>query len=310
MKKKIIFIVGPTSVGKTKLGVDIAKEINGEIISCDSMQVYKEFNVGTAKVTEDEMQGVKHHLIDVITGDKNFNVSDYKYLAEEKISKIIEKGKIPIFVGGTGLYVNSIFYDYDFSKTSENKSLREEITKFYEEKGIDSLYEKMLSLDPELNKTIHKNNVKRVIRAIEICMDGNLKFSEQKVDKFKENEKYECLVLGLHLDREKLYSRINSRVDIMMENGLLLEVKYLLEKYGEKSQPFTAIGYKEFIPYFKGELSLDDSIDKLKQNSRRYAKRQYTWFNKNEQIKWIETDREYCDTFCESLNIINEFLKN
>lgn len=310
MKKNLIFIVGPTSVGKTKLGVDIAKHINGEIISCDSMQIYREFDIGTAKVTEDEMQGIEHHLIDIVNGDENFNVSDYKDRAEEKIIEVDNKNKIPIFVGGTGLYVNSIFYDYEFSKISENKQLREEITKFYEENGIDALYEKMLSLDANLQETIHKNNVKRVIRAIEICLDGNLKFSEQKTDVFKVNEKYNCLVLGLYLDREFLYPRINYRVDKMMEMGLLKEVKSLYERFGENSQPFTAIGYKEFVPYFKGEVSLEDAVDKLKQNSRRYAKRQYTWFNKNKSIHWIETNRKYQHTLDECIEVIDEFLKN
>lgn len=308
MKKKLIFIVGPTSVGKTKLSVDVAKKINGEIISCDSMQIYRKFDIGTAKVTEDEMQRVEHHLIDIVNGDENFNVSDYKELAEKKIAEIYSKNKIPIFAGGTGLYVNSIYYDYDFSKTSENKELRGEITKFYNDNGIDALYEWMLSLDENLQETIHKNNVKRVIRAIEICLDRNLKFSEQKTDKYKENEKYDSIIIGLKLNRDVLYNRINLRVDKMIEMGLVDEATELFELYGEKSQPFTAIGYKELLPYIKGEGSLEESIDLLKKNSRRYAKRQYTWFNRNENIIWVDVERPYYELLEEVIMRINQFL--
>ena len=218
MKKKIIFIVGPTSVGKTKLSVDIAKDFSGEIISCDSMQIYKEFNIGTAKITEEEVSGINHYMIDILDGNQKFNVSEYKNMAEKYIEEIYSHNNIPIFVGGTGLYVNSILYDFKFTESEEPNNLREQITEFYEKNGANLLYDLLLYLDYSSREKIHKNNIKRVIRAIEVCVNTKKEFSKQCKDYENNNCKYDYLIIGLTLDRKILYDKINSRVDIMINN--------------------------------------------------------------------------------------------
>ena len=308
MKKKLIFIVGSTSVGKTKLGVDIAKEFSGEIISCDSMQIYKEFNIGTAKVTNEETDGINHYMIDILDGNQNFNVSEYKNMAEECVEKIYSNKNVPIFVGGTGLYVNSIIYDLKFTDSEQSTELRDKIVEFYEKNGKDLLYDLLLYLDYSCKEKIHKNNVKRVIRAIEVCLNTKKEFSKQCNDYENNTKKYDSLVIGLTLDRKILYDRINSRVDIMIDNGLVEEVTELYKKYGENSQPFTAIGYKEFIPYLKNEITIEECIENIKQNSRKYAKRQFTWFNKNENINWIDVENGYDYVLSNSKELISKFL--
>lgn len=308
MKKKIIFIVGPTSVGKTKLSVDIAKDFSGEIISCDSMQIYKEFNIGTAKITEEEVSGINHYMIDILDGNQKFNVSEYKNMAEKYIEEIYSHNNIPIFVGGTGLYVNSILYDFKFTESEESNNLREQITEFYEKNGANLLYDLLLYLDYSSREKIHKNNIKRVIRAIEVCVNTKKEFSKQCKDYENNNCKYDYLIIGLTLDRKILYDKINSRVDIMINNGLVEEASSLYKKYGEYSQPFTAIGYKEFIPYFKREITLESCIDNIKQNSRKYAKRQFTWFNRNESIHWIDVENGYDEVLLKSKNLVKDFL--
>ena len=308
MKKKIIFIVGPTSVGKTKLSVDIAKEFSGEIISCDSMQIYKEFNIGTAKITEEEVRGINHYMIDILDGNQKFNVSEYKKMAENYIEAIYSHNNIPIFAGGTGLYVNSILYDFKFTDAEQSMDLRERITKFHEKNGADLLYDLLLYLDYSSREKIHKNNIKRVIRAIEVCLSTKKEFSKQCKDYENNIGKYDYLIIGLTLDRKILYDKINSRVDIMINNGLVEEATSLYKKYGEYSQPFTAIGYKEFIPYFKGEVTLESCIDNIKQNSRKYAKRQFTWFNRNESIHWIDIENGYDEVLLKSKKLVKDFL--
>lgn len=308
MNKKLILIVGPTSVGKTKLSVDIAKDFLGEIISCDSMQIYKEFNIGTAKVTDEEKCGINHYMIDILNGDEKFSVFDYKLMAEKYIDKIHKNNHIPIFVGGTGLYVDSILYDFKFTEAEKSCDLRKLITEFYEKNGSDLLYDLLLYLDYTSKEKIHKNNIKRVIRAIEVCICTNKGFSKQCNDFENDGLKYDCLIIGLSLNRKELYERINKRVDLMVRNGLVNEVTSLYKKYGKDSQPFTAIGYKEFIPYFNKEISLDMCIEKIKQNSRKYAKRQYTWFNRNKNIHWIDVNDGYEDVFIKSKYLIENFL--
>lgn len=308
MKKKIIFIVGPTSVGKTKLSVDIAKEFSGEIISCDSMQIYKEFNIGTAKITEEEVRGINHYMIDILDGNQKFNVSEYKKMAENYIEEIYSHNSLPIFVGGTGLYLNSILYDFKFTESEEPNNLREQITEFYEKNGANLLYDLLLYLDYSSREKIHKNNIKRVIRAIEVCLNTGKEFSKQCKDYENNNDKYDYLIIGLTLDRKILYDKINSRVDIMINNGLVEEASSLYKKYGEYSQPFTAIGYKEFIPYFKREITLESCIDNIKQNSRKYAKRQFTWFNRNENIHWIDVENGYDEVLFKSKKLVKDFL--
>ena len=308
MKKKIIFIVGPTSVGKTKLSVDIAKEFSGEIISCDSMQIYREFNIGTAKITEEEIRGINHYMIDILDGNQKFNVSEYKKMVEKYIEIIYSHNNIPIFAGGTGLYVNSILYDFKFTESEEPNNLREQITEFYEKNGTNLLYDLLLYLDYSSREKIHKNNIKRVIRAIEVCLNTGKEFSKQCKDYENNNDKYDYLIIGLTLDRKILYDKINSRVDIMINNGLVEEASSLYKKYGEYSQAFTAIGYKEFIPYFKREITLESCIDNIKQNSRKYAKRQFTWFNRNENIHWIDVENGYDEVLFKSKKLVKDFL--
>ena len=308
MKKKLIFIVGPTSVGKTKLSVDIAKEFSGEIISCDSMQIYREFNIGTAKITEEEIRGINHYMIDILDGNQKFNVSEYKKMAENYIEEIYSHNSLPIFVGGTGLYLNSILYDFKFTESEEPNSLREQITEFYEKNGANLLYDLLLYLDYSSREKIHKNNIKRVIRAIEVCLNTGKEFSKQCKDYENNNDKYDYLIIGLTLDRKILYDKINSRVDIMINNGLVEEASSLYKKYGEYSQAFTAIGYKEFIPYFKREITLESCIDNIKQNSRKYAKRQFTWFNRNENIHWIDVENGYDEVLFKSKKLVKDFL--
>ena len=308
MKKKLIFIVGPTSVGKTKLSVDIAKEFSGEIISCDSMQIYREFNIGTAKITEEEIRGINHYMIDILDGNQKFNVSEYKKMVEKYIEIIYSHNNIPIFAGGTGLYVNSILYDFKFTESEEPNNLREQITEFYEKNGTNLLYDLLLYLDYSSREKIHKNNIKRVIRAIEVCLNTGKEFSKQCKDYENNNDKYDYLIIGLTLDRKILYDKINSRVDIMINNGLVEEASSLYKKYGEYSQAFTAIGYKEFIPYFKREITLESCIDNIKQNSRKYAKRQFTWFNRNESIHWIDVENGYDEVLFKSKKLVKDFL--
>lgn len=308
MKKKLIFIVGPTSVGKTKLSVDIAKEFSGEIISCDSMQIYREFNIGTAKITEEEIRGINHYMIDILDGNQKFNVSEYKKMVEKYIEIIYSHNNIPIFAGGTGLYVNSILYDFKFTESEEPNNLREQITEFYEKNGTNLLYDLLLYLDYSSREKIHKNNIKRVIRAIEVCLNTGKEFSKQCKDYENNNDKYDYLIIGLTLDRKILYDKINSRVDIMINNGLVEEASSLYKKYGEYSQAFTAIGYKEFIPYFKREITLESCIDNIKQNSRKYAKRQFTWFNRNENIHWIDVENGYDEVLFKSKKLVKDFL--
>ena len=308
MKKKLIFIVGPTSVGKTKLSVDIAKEFSGEIISCDSMQIYREFNIGTAKITEEEIRGINHYMIDILDGNQKFNVSEYKKMVEKYIEIIYSHNNIPIFAGGTGLYVNSILYDFKFTESEEPNNLREQITEFYEKNGTNLLYDLLLYLDYSSREKIHKNNIKRVIRAIEVCLNTGKEFSKQCKDYENNNDKYDYLIIGLTLDRKILYDKINSRVDIMINNGLVEEASSLYKKYGEYSQAFTAIGYKEFIPYFKREITLESCIDNIKQNSRKYAKRQFTWFNRNENIHWIDVENGYDEVLFKSKKLVEDFL--
>ena len=307
MKKKLIFIVGPTSVGKTKLSVDIAKEFSGEIISCDSMQIYREFNIGTAKITEEEIRGINHYMIDILDGNQKFNVSEYKKMAENYIEEIYSHNSLPIFVGGTGLYLNSILYDFKFTESEKSNNLREQITEFYEKNGANLLYDLLLYLDYSSREKIHKNNIKRVIRAIEVCLNTGKEFSKQCKDYENNNDKYDYLIIGLTLDRKILYDKINSRVDIMINNGLVEEASSLYKKYGEYSQAFTAIGYKEFIPYFKREITLESCIDNIKQNSRKYAKRQFTWFNRNENIHWIDVENGYDEVLFKSKKLVKDF---
>lgn len=290
MKKiPLVILTGPTAVGKTNLSIQLAKKMNMEIISADSMQIYKYMDVGSAKVTEDEMNGVKHYLIDEVTPDYSFSVSEFQERANDYINQIVKKGKLPLVTGGTGLYLNSLIYNMDFAKSDADNELREMLRLELEENGIDYMYEKLKSLDEEVANRIHKNNTKRVIRAIEVCMSGK-KMSDFSND-LKLNEKYEPIIIVLNRDREHLYRRINKRVDIMISQGLEDEVKTLLNiGYSSDLVSMQGIGYKEIIKYLNNEYTYEEAIEIIKRDSRRYAKRQLTWFRRYENAKWFDLD--------------------
>ena len=308
MKKiPLIILTGPTAVGKTALSIELAKDLNAEIISADSMQIYEYMDVGSAKVTKEEMDGVIHHLIDEVKPDYAFSVSEFQKRANKYIKDIDDRGKKVLVTGGTGLYLNSLIYDMDFAKSNSNSKLREELELELKENGIDYMHEKLRGLDEEAANRIHKNNTKRVIRAIEVCMSG------QKMNDFSKdlryNEKYKPIIIVLNRDREVLYQRINKRVDIMLENGLLDEVKELLKMgYTKDMISMQGIGYKEMIKYLDGEYTYDEAIEIIKRDSRRYAKRQLTWFKRYQDAKWFDLDK-YQDIEILKEDIINHIEK-
>ncbi|WP_250673970.1 tRNA (adenosine(37)-N6)-dimethylallyltransferase MiaA [Paraclostridium ghonii] len=290
MKKiPLVILTGPTAVGKTNLSIQLAKKMNMDIVSADSMQIYKYMDIGSAKVTEDEMDGVKHYLIDEVTPDYSFSVSEFQQRANDYINEIMENNKLPLITGGTGLYLNSLIYNMDFAKSDADNKLRDSLRLELEENGIDYMHEKLRKLDEDAATRIHKNNTKRVIRAIEVCMSGK-KMSDFSND-LKLNEKYEPIIIVLNRDREHLYKRIDKRVDIMINQGLENEVKNLLELgYKKDLVSMQGIGYKEIIKYLDGEYTYDEAIEIIKRDSRRYAKRQLTWFRRYENVKWFDLD--------------------
>lgn len=283
---KIIIIAGPTGVGKTASSIALAKALNGEIISADSMQIYKGMDIGTAKITEEEKAGVVHHLLDVVEPKDEFSVSDFDKMATEAINDIIKRDKTPIVVGGTGLYINSLIYKMDYNNVSSDETLRAELWDFYEKNGEDALYDMLLELDSEPN--VEKQNIKRVIRAIEILKNGGKKDAFIAIPK---RDEWLPELIVLHRDRENLYEIINKRVDLMMEQGLLYEVNKFLEMgLTKNNQSMKAIGYRQILSYLEGEMDLEPAIDLIKRDSRRYAKRQLTWFRRYENAKWINVD--------------------
>ncbi|PBH55771.1 tRNA (adenosine(37)-N6)-dimethylallyltransferase MiaA [Clostridioides difficile] len=291
MKKiPLIILTGPTAVGKTDLSIKLAKDMNAEIISADSMQIYEYMDIGSAKVTEEEMQGVKHYLIDEVKPDYPFSVSEFQQRAKKYIHEINEKGKCVLVTGGTGLYLISLIYNMDFAQSDANNELREELQKQLAEKGIDYMHNKLKELDEESANRIHKNNTKRVIRALEVCLSGK-KMNDFSSD-LKFNEEYQPIIIVLNRDREHLYQRINMRVDIMLKNGLVEEVKKLLSMGFKKDMiSMQGIGYKEILKYLDGEYTYEEAIEIIKRDSRRYAKRQITWFKRYKTAKWFDLDQ-------------------
>lgn len=288
-KPIVIVVVGPTASGKTSLGIKIAKEVNGEIISADSMQIYKGLDVGTAKATEEEKKKVKHHLLDICNIEDKFSVADYKKKCYEKIDEILNQGKTPVIVGGTGLYVNAVLnnMNFDTEETTEDiekkKLYRESLEKLLAENGKEYLYNMLKDLDPEATQNIHMNNTKRVIRAIELANEGIYKGNvEKRNDLWNKNDsKYNFITVYINMPRDILYDRINRRVDAMEDSGIIEEAKMLKSMNLDKnSTALQAIGYKEFFAYLDGKETLQEALEKLKQNTRRYAKRQITWFSK------------------------------
>lgn len=287
----VIVIVGPTASGKTKLSIELAKEIDGEIISADSMQVYKYMDIGTAKPDAEEMSGIKHYLIDEINPDEEFNVARFRDMALKYISQIIGKSKHPIIVGGTGLYINSLIYNISFSETISDWDYREELKNEAIEKGNSFLYEKLKGIDPEAAEKIHENDIKRIIRALEVFKHTNKTMTFHQQQSRLEPPPYRYIVYGLCMDREKLYCRIEKRVDTMLEKGLIAEVKKLYDMgYDKKTVAMQGLGYKEVLCYLRGEATLEETENIIKRNTRRYAKRQLTWFRRSEDVNWLDTD--------------------
>lgn len=288
---KVICIVGPTASGKTGLSIELAKKIDAEIISADSMQIYKNLNVGTAKVTQEEAQGIPHHMIDICNVEDKFSVADFKQMCYDKINEIQSRGKNVVIAGGTGLYMNAIVYNMNFTEEEIDEDFRKELESIAQEKGNEYLHKMLEELDPETAKEIHMNNVKRVIRAIEIAKKTDtLKSEHMKNEKERiatEESKYDFVVFCIEQERQYLYDRINLRVDLMVNDGVVDEAKMVYDmKLPKDNTCMQAIGYKEFFPYFEGECTLEEAVETLKKETRHYAKRQMTWFNnKLETIK-------------------------
>lgn len=299
----MIVVAGPTASGKTALSIDLAKALDGEIISADSMQIYKFMNIGSAKPTAEEQNAVPHHLIDFLAPDAEWSVADYTAKAHEVIADIVSRGKTPVMVGGTGLYINSVVNDVSFGEIDTDYKIREELERIAKTEGEDKLIEILREFDPVSAKKIHKNNVRRVIRAIEFYRVTGIPISKHQEMTKQVVSRYEPIMFMIDWDRETLYERINSRVDIMMKDGLLDEVKQLMEMgYGKQNQSMQGIGYKELIDYFNGECSLEKAVDLIKQSSRRYAKRQLTWFRRDNRIHYLSPD----NAFCEAMEIIKK----
>lgn len=309
MSNKIIVIVGPTAVGKTYVSVELAKNLNTEIISADSMQIYQGMDVGTAKVTEEEKKGITHHMIDIVRPDDDYSVSDFKSDSEEIIDALLSENKVPVIVGGSGLYVNSLIYDLDFGKAKSDEKIRKHYTDYYNVHGEDGLYEILLKVDPEAAEKIHKNNVKRVIRALEVHDITGKKFSDLNTDIRKASNKYDCILIGLSMERKTLYERINKRVDEMLSEGLVGEVKGLIDKgYDKNLVSMRGIGYKEIVDYLEGNTTYEEAVNILKRNTRRFAKRQFTWFLKDDNIKWFSMDK--LDEIDKTIESILDYLKD
>ncbi|MCP8969086.1 tRNA (adenosine(37)-N6)-dimethylallyltransferase MiaA [Ectobacillus ponti] len=286
--EKVIVIVGPTAVGKTKLGIDLAKQLDGEVISGDSMQIYRGMDIGTAKVTQEEMDGVIHHMIDIRDPEDSFSVAEFQALVRGHIRDISARGRLPIIVGGTGLYIQAVLYDYIFSEEQDSDpELRRQLEEKAEAEGAEAVHRMLQEADPESAARIHPNNVRRVIRALEIyavtgrTMSEGLERQEQKL-------LYRAALIGLTMEREKLYDRINRRIDLMMQQGLLEEVQALFQRGIRGSQSIQAIGYKELYAYLDGHIGLEEAVEALKTNSRRYAKRQFTWFRNKLDVEWFD----------------------
>ena len=312
MKKiPVIAVVGPTASGKTSLSIEIAKRFRGQVVSADSMQIYEKMNIATAKPTDDEMQGVPHHLIGFQPIDKKFSVAEYVTLAKECIEKIHNQGDLPVVAGGTGLYVDSLLQNIQFSKEESNNELRNELTELFDQKGAEFMLEALREIDPQTAEKLHLNDKSRIIRALEIYKATGKTMTEQKILSREEESPFEVLYIGINYrDRNVLYDRINRRVDIMLENGLLDEAKDFYNIDADKTA-CQAIGYKELAPYFNGEKSLEDCLESLKIETRHYAKRQLTWFRKNENINWVYPDdyENAEDMYKSVFVIIDKFLR-
>lgn len=291
-KKPMIILTGPTAVGKTDLSIQLAKAINGEIISADSMQVYRHMDIGSAKVTPEEMDGVPHHLIDVLEPEEEFNVVVFQKLAKEALTGIYERGHIPIIVGGTGFYIQALLYDIDFTENDGDTAIRRKLEKLAQTQGAGCLHQMLQEIDPESAAAIHQNNVKRVIRAIEFYRQTGKKISLHNEQEREKQSPYQFLYYVLDTDRKTLYERIDRRVDLMMEHGLVDEVKHLADMGCTRDMvSMQGLGYKEILDYLSGEIPLEEAVYILKRDTRHFAKRQITWFKRERDVRWLELEQ-------------------
>ncbi len=291
-KKPMIILTGPTAVGKTDLSIQLAKAIGGEIISADSMQVYRHMDIGSAKVTPEEMDGVPHHLIDVLEPEEEFNVVVFQKLAKEALTGIYERGHIPIIVGGTGFYIQALLYDIDFTENDGDTAIRRELEKLAQTQGAVCLHQMLQEIDPESAAAIHQNNVKRVIRAIEFYRQTGKKISLHNEQEREKQSPYQFLYYVLDTDRKTLYERIDRRVDRMMEHGLVDEVKHLADMGCTRDMvSMQGLGYKEILDYLSGEITLEEAVYILKRDTRHFAKRQITWFKRERDVRWLELEQ-------------------
>ena len=304
-KPKVIVICGPTASGKTSLSVELAKRINGQIISADSMQIYKDMDIGTAKVTSKEMQGIKHYMIDIVSPEQRYSVASFKQGAEQAIEEILKNGKTPIITGGTGLYVNSLIYNIKYIDIKIDENYRKVLEQRVKEEGLEKLYEEACKIDKKAMETISKNDRKRILRVLEIYNQTGKNKTQLEKESRLEKPKYDYKVFGINWQRQALYERINKRVDIMLNQGLIEEVQTILEKYEQFPTAMQGLGYKEVVEYLTNKISKEEMIEKLKMETRRYAKRQITWFKKIENIKWIEGNSNLQN----NINIILEEIK-
>ncbi|MFA6670902.1 MAG: tRNA (adenosine(37)-N6)-dimethylallyltransferase MiaA [Bacillota bacterium] len=290
MKKPLLVITGPTAAGKTDVSLIVAEKLRGEIVSADSMQVYRYMNIGTAKPTTAEMKRVRHHMIDIVDPWQEFSVAEYQRLSKERIEDIQNRGRLPVVVGGTGLYINSLVYNLDFADTVSDQKFRNYLTRISEERGKEYLFEMLKRVDPGTAQRLHINDVRRVIRALEVYHCSGRPMSA-RTNNAESNPPYNLIMFGLRMDRERLYERIEGRVDKMIENGLVEEVEGLLEMgcTGDMVS-MQGLGYKEIIGYLEGRLTLSEAIDILKRDTRRFAKRQFTWFKRDDRIIWKDVD--------------------
>lgn len=286
--EKVIVICGPTASGKTGLSIELAKKINGEIVSADSMQIYQEMDIGTAKPTQEEKQGIKHYLMDFVSPEERYSVADYKIEAKKAIKEIIQKGKVPIVVGGTGLYIDSLIYEIEYPNIEFDETYRKQLEERAKKEGLETLYKEAKTMDPLAVEKISQNDEKRILRILEIYHATGKTKTEQEIESRKKPVEYDYKVYALQWDREILYERINKRVDQMLQQGLIEEVKGILKKYDKFPTAMQGLGYKEVIKFLEGDITEEEMIEKIKRETRRYAKRQMTWFRKNKQTIWLE----------------------
>ena len=305
--KPIVYVIGgPTASGKSNLAVELAKKINGEIVSADSMQIYKDMDIGTAKVNSVEMQGIKHYMIDFVSPDERYSVSNFKTDAEAAIVDILSKGKTPVIVGGTGLYIDSLIYGIEFQDEEIDTEYREKLNQIAKQEGLEKLYEEALKIDPEAMQKISKNDKKRIIRVLEIYHKTGKTKTETEKESRKNEVKYNYKVFAITMDREKLYSRIEKRVDKMVEQGLIEEVKKIVQKYSCFPTAMQGLGYKEVVEYLENKTTKEEMIEKIKKETRHYAKRQLTWFRKNKETIWLDGEKDINENLEKIINAYSE----